>query len=367
MKVLHICQRDDPATGGAARVAVELVKRLPNHGIEAQCLFLYGGPGELSEEIRDRTSWLGLSSSKDVLFKGGRLLTFIKKVKPEIVHHHDGVTWSHIMTGILYRGIRFGHAHNDGPQTGASARIHFANWIHRHTYQHLMAVSSSTANAWVKRGFTRKKIELLANGVDVSKFHPASELEQERARKKLGVPNEAKVLLSVGRLHMGMKGTDDFVRVISELDDDYYGLIAGVGSDEGKLRQLAVELGVADRVGFCGLVNPVVPCYHAADMLLVTSHFEPFGLMVVEAMACGLPVAAFDTVGGVMEILKKSGALMSSQRDPSRMASLIKTALESDEDDPTMQTNLERVKSDYSWDAAAKKLASLYLNNAKNI
>ncbi|MFT6792624.1 MAG: glycosyltransferase involved in cell wall biosynthesis [Rubritalea sp.] len=365
MKVLHICQRDDPAMGGAARVAVELVKRLNAHGIDARCLFLYGGPGGLSTEIREQSSWLGLMSSKDVLLKGGRLLAFLKETQPDIIHHHDGVTWSHLMTRLGYHGIRYGHAHNDGPQKGAPARMRFANWVHRQTYQHLIAVSSVTAEAWTNRGFSENRVELLPNGVDTAKFYPGSKIEQSSARKKLDIPSEAKVLLSVGRLHLGMKGTDDFLRVISELDGDYYGVIAGVGPDEDLLRKLAASLGVADRVRFCGLVDPVLPCYHATDLLMVTSHFEPFGLMVVEAMACGLPIAAFATTGGVMAILQKSGALISPQRDPAHLASLIKTAFESDEDEQKSLANLDLVKNDYSWDAAASALAASYFSRMK--
>tara|TARA_B110000908_G_C10211083_1_gene430266 strand:+ start:181 stop:1245 length:1065 start_codon:yes stop_codon:yes gene_type:complete len=353
--------------GGAARVAVELVKRLNAHGIDARCLFLYGGPGGLSTEIREQSSWLGLMSSKDVLLKGGRLLAFIKETQPDIIHHHDGVTWSHLMTRLGYHGVRYGHAHNDGPQTNAPARIRFANWVHRHTYQHLLAVSSSTAHAWENRGFAEARIEVLPNGVDSAKFYPAAVAEKSTARERWGIPSEAMVLLSVGRLHVGMKGTDDFLRVLAELSDDYYGLIAGAGPDEEMLRALAVDLGVAERVSFCGVVSPVLPCYHAADMLLVTSHFEPFGLMLVEAMACGLAIAAFATTGGVMEVLQKSAAVISLQRDPAHLADLIKAEFKSGDGDLKKRANLDLVKKDYSWDAATSALADSYARSLKDV
>jgi len=361
LRVLHLCQRDDPAAGGAARVAVELVKRLTAQGIEAECLFLYGGPGELSEDIRDRTTWLGLSSSKDVFLHGWRLFSFIGKTKPDIIHHHDGVTWSHLLTLLGYHGIRYGHAHNDGPQNGANARIRFANWVHRKTYDYLIAVSEATGEAWRTRGVNDKQIKLIPNGVDPSKFYPGTNEDKLDVRRKWNIPDKAKVILSVGRLSIGMKGTDDFLRVLFHLDESYYALIAGVGADEELLRTLAEDLGVSERVRFCGLINPVFPCYQAADMLVVTSHFEPFGLMVVEAMACGIPVAAFATVGGVMAVLHDAQALVSVKRDPEALANLIQTDLNQPEKRAaSLRTVCNVVKEKYSWDSAAKKLAVLY-------
>ncbi|MCX6879279.1 MAG: glycosyltransferase family 4 protein [Verrucomicrobia bacterium] len=361
MRVIHICQRDDSATGGAARVAVELVRRLPRYGIDSKCLFVYGGQGDLSRDISDRALWLGLESAKDALTQGHRLLELLRNQDADAVHHHDGLSWTHVLTRLGFKGMRYGHAHLDGPQVGAPFRHQFAHWVHCKTYDRLIAVSETTRQAWIGAGFPEKNTTCIPNGVDTSKFYPPSDQDRIEARRELGLPENSRVLLSVGRLHVGMKGTDDFLRVFSHLTPDWWAVIAGTGSDESLLRSLANDLGVAGRVRFCGLVSPPLPCYHAADMLAVTSHYEPFGLMVVEAMACGLPIAAFSTTGGVMELLSRSSAIVCPQRVPGALAKLIQAIdFHSPEVLGTSLAARELAKMEYSWDAASATLAAYY-------
>jgi len=323
MRVLHICQRDDPATGGAARVAVELVRRLPDCGVDAQCVFVYGGRGALSAGIEGQTHWLGVKSSRQVAIGILRLVRLIKRLKPDVIHHHDGLTWTHFVTYTQQRAVVIGHAHLDGPQEGASMKRRLSHLVHAKTYKRLVAVSEFTRQAWISTGYPESRTVVLPNGVDGQCFYIADSAQRTKAKLLLGIPANVKVALSVGRLHMGMKGTDDFIRVVQALGSDWHGVIAGVGPDEVALKDLCQELGINERVHFVGLLDPVLVGYHASDLLIVTSHYEPFGLMAVEALACGLPVIGFATKGGVMDILKFAQASVIENRDVGLMAKTI--------------------------------------------
>ncbi|MDC1198089.1 glycosyltransferase family 4 protein [Algibacter sp.] len=323
MRVLHICQRDDPATGGAARVAVELVRRLPDCGVDAQCVFVYGGRGALSAGIEGQTHWLGVNSSRQAAIGILRLVQLIKRLKPDIIHHHDGLIWTHLVTYFQQRAVVIGHGHLDGPQPGASMKKRLSHVVHLKTYKHLVAVSEFTRRAWIATGYSESITTVLPNGVDTKKFYLTDSAQRTEAKLLLGIPAGVKVALSVGRLHVGMKGTDDFIRVVKLLGDGWHGVIAGVGPDELALKGLCQELGIDDRVHFVGLLDPVLVGYHASDSLIVTSHYEPFGLMAVEALACGLPIIGFATRGGVMDILKFAQATVIENRDVNLMAKAI--------------------------------------------
>lgn len=352
LRVAMICQRDDVASGGAARVAAELTKRLAASGIEAICIFAYGKPGGISRDIRANSRWLGIGSERGSLLGFFRLRRAIRDFRPDVIYHHDGLTWTHFVSWTFPRTLVIGHAHLDGPQASASGRRRLAHWVHVRTYRHLVAVSEFTRKRWIELGFSGGDSVVLSNGVDGSVFRPATPTERSEARVRFEVPPEANVVVSVGRLHSGMKGTDDFLRVLSRLGPAWHGLVAGDGPDREVLEQLATELGLSDRVHFVGLVDPISPVYHAADVLAITSRYEPFGLIAVEALASGLPVVGFECRGGVVEILAGAGQPVIGGRDLDAMAKAIENAR--GKELAERAALLER----YNWDSTARKLAA---------
>ncbi|KEO54703.1 hypothetical protein TP2_17360 [Thioclava pacifica DSM 10166] len=346
-----ICQRDDPATGGAARVAVELVGRLAmSPDIEVVCLFAYGGPGALSTDVRAHARWLNIGSNRHALLGMFRLRREIRRFDPDVIYHHDGLTWTHIVSWTFPRTLVIGHAHLDGPQPGASLRRRLAHWVHAKTYRRLVAVSDFTRARWQELGFPAENAVVLRNGVDGASFRPPSPAERATARSGLGLPADAKVVTSVGRLHCGMKGTDDFLRVFAKLGPHWNGLVAGTGPDRDRLERLAFDLGIRDRVYFAGLVDPVLSAYHAADVLAITSHYEPFGLIAVEALASGVPVVGLECQGGVVEILKDTEQMMVAGRDLDAMAQAIEAA------EGNRPAGRDALLAKFDWQSAADRL-----------
>jgi D-inositol-3-phosphate glycosyltransferase len=151
-------------------------------------------------------------------------------------------------------------------------------------------------------GTDAAKVTVIPLGVDMDRFRPAVKAD---ARARLGLGQDERIVLFVGRLEP-LKGVDILIGAASLLDSDVDCSVLIVGGDETSLEQvtqlrgLASTLGVGERVAFVGAVDhDLLPLYYnAADVCVVPSHYESFGLVAIEAMASGLPVVA-SRVGGL--------------------------------------------------------------------
>lgn len=184
----------------------------------------------------------------------------------------------------------------------------------------LIAVSQALKDRMVELGMEAGKIRVLRNGVDLERFAPsATARDFDPARPRL---------LAVGRL-IPLKGHDRMLRALAELPGAEL-RIAGEGPLRRSLEALARELGVADRVDFAGSVpHAEMPeLYRAADVLLHASEREGCPNVLLEAMACGTPVAA-SAVGGVPELVGVPAAgVLFRERTPEAIARAIRSLLE---------------------------------------
>jgi D-inositol-3-phosphate glycosyltransferase len=167
------------------------------------------------------------------------------------------------------------------------------------------------------------KVSVVPPGVDLDTFTPG---DRQGARAALGLPLEGDVLLFVGRIQP-LKAPDMLLRVAAELlrrepSRRERLTVAVVGGPSGsgltrphELEDLAASLGISDVVRFVRPVErPVLAqWYRAADVVLVPSHSESFGLVAIEAQACGTPVVAAD-VGGLPTAVGDAGVLVDGHR-----------------------------------------------------
>ncbi|WP_246070025.1 D-inositol-3-phosphate glycosyltransferase [Humibacillus xanthopallidus] len=167
------------------------------------------------------------------------------------------------------------------------------------------------------------KVSVVPPGVDLDTFTPG---DRGAARAALGLPVEGDVLLFVGRIQP-LKAPDMLLRVAAELlqrdparRDRLTVAVVGGPSGSGltrphELEELAASLGISDVVRFVRPVERAVLAqwYRAADLVLVPSHSESFGLVAIEAQACGTPVVAAD-VGGLPTAVGDAGVLVDGHR-----------------------------------------------------
>lgn len=151
--------------------------------------------------------------------------------------------------------------------------------------------------AWpIRRAVGDAIVRVIPNGIDTTRFRPDAEI-RIRMRSSLGLGDDLKVIVSVGRLHR-QKGLGHSLRAVSVLahkNDDIRLLVIGDGPDASELKATAARLGISNRVIFIGAVpRELIPSYlNAADvMLFTTTHAEGEPLNALEALAVGLPVVA---------------------------------------------------------------------------
>jgi len=209
------------------------------------------------------------------------------------------------------------------------------------------------------------KIEIIAPGVEHAFFAPG---ERAGARNALDLPQDAPVLLFVGRIQP-LKGPDVAVRALAAMHrpDALLLIVGGASGQEGgsemaHVTNLVAELGLKDQVRF---IEPqphhiLSTYYRAADAVIVPSRSESFGLVALEASACGIPVVA-SAVGGLLTLVDHGdNGFLVEDRDPQLFAAYLNEIL----GDPQLAASMGRRGADrarqYTWGFAAARLRRVY-------
>jgi glycosyltransferase involved in cell wall biosynthesis len=159
-------------------------------------------------------------------------------------------------------------------------------------------------------GWPAERIETLYNRIDIEVVQ-AEQVSRETAREFLGLPQDAWVVGNVGRLHPDKDQATlirGFAQAQPQLPTGSLLVIMGSGRLEAQLKALAAELGVTEAVRFLGQVPNGRRYFKAFDVFALTSDHEPFGMVLLEAMAAGVPVLASDC-GGAPEVVGRADAL----------------------------------------------------------
>lgn len=159
-------------------------------------------------------------------------------------------------------------------------------------------------------GWPQQRIQTLYNRIDLDAVQ-SEQLSPSAARQALGLPSQAWVIGNVGRLHPD-KDQETLIRAFADalptLPVNSLLVIVGEGRLEAGLKTLVGELGIGEQVRFLGQVPQARRYFKAFDMFALSSDHEPFGMVLLEAMAAGLPVVCSDCGGG-REVVGEKGQL----------------------------------------------------------
>ncbi len=210
-------------------------------------------------------------------------------------------------------------------------------------------------------GAQRDQVEVIPCGVDLSLFRPG---DQAAARAKLGLQGD--VVLFVGRMDP-IKGLDILIRAVALLShrpDLTLVVVGGSGTEEEMTRNqdLVARLGLADRVQFRGSVaqEELPTYYNAATVCVVPSHYESFGLVAIEALACGTPVVG-SMVGGLPTIVHddENGFLV-PWRQPDAFAERIEAILANPSRRAALAAHARASVRRFGWGAVAERVIGVY-------
>lgn len=210
----------------------------------------------------------------------------------------------------------------------------------------------------------REKCRVIPIGIETERFEPteAIDAEVEKTRKRYGKP----IILFVGRL-IYYKGLEYLIRAVGRLrDQEAVLLVIGEGPLEQQMRALAKELHVADRIAFVGRASDgeLVAYYHACDLFVLPSvaNTEAFGIVQLEAMACGKPVISTDLPTGVPFINQhnKTGIIV-----PPMNAGALAAAIDKLLEDHALaarfgEAGRQRVHEEFTREKMLSRVISLY-------
>jgi glycosyltransferase involved in cell wall biosynthesis len=304
MRIVHVLPKG--VIGGAEKLALNIAKQQLLKGNIVSIWLLFDGGPILQEAEKEgiNTKALNLKSS----FNIHGFLKFSKEIKafaPDIVHVHLA------SIAILYLKVmkcKFGivlHQHDLGLRNaGIIKKILFT--ICKDVPDQYIGVSQYVVNLIEEDyAIAKNKINLVYNGIDLSCFKTAMPSRSDYLRQELDLDDNIRIVGGVGRMVV-QKGFDYFLkcaRIIKDSYPDTYFVLVGDGPERNNIERLAKELGLNSCSSFLGMRNDVPDLISGFDIFLMTSRVETFGIVVIEALASGVPVVSFE-VGGIPEILE---------------------------------------------------------------
>lgn len=326
--VFHICQRDHPSEGGAYRVAQALVAEQLKRGLDSRLLFLYGQKGP-SAESGITCHYLGAEQGKVGVHTMLGLSQFIKETKPSIIHCHDGLLWPRIALWGS-RNISIHHCHLDAAR-GNDMKYRLNRWMTIQANARFIAISAQVKESWSSAGVQDELIDLIPNGVDCDRFRPAEQGQARSLARQLfpNMPSDNRLLLWLGRVEAPTKGADRLKRLIPKLPPGISLAIVGDGpARQSLIREFSTQLQMGTLL-MPGAVDDPLPWYQAADAFLFTSHYEAYGLVLLEAASCRLPIISYPVGrGGAIRLLDELMANKLTDDDMELAASSIKFILD---------------------------------------
>ncbi len=288
----------------------------------------------------------------------------------DVVHGHDwlvAVAGDHLARRFRCPLVVTIHATEYGRHQG---------WVEKHPQSHIHGIERWMANradrvitcshymrAHVSDiyGIEEEQVAVIPNGIDPLDLQPVDDLPTLRAR--FAAPDERLVLL-VGRLvyEKGFQLALEALPGLIERLGDVRFLVAGSGTHEAELKAQAAELGLMEHGTFLGWIGDDLlhSLYRIADLCVVPSIYEPFGLVALEAMASGCPCIVADT-GGLREVVPNDDVgLRFRSRDPASLAEMVERVLT----DPMLRDRLVAEASEhvlsFDWGDVARQTAALY-------
>ncbi len=178
----------------------------------------------------------------------------------------------------------------------------------------VIAVSDKVAEDLREIGVPQDAIRVISNGVDVEEFSPGNSASRETWNLPTGVP----LAMFAGDIRLPRKNLDTVLQALVQVPDLH---LAVVGVTDGSpYPQLSASLGLSDRVHFLGFRRDVPSIMKVVDLFVFPSRYEPFGLVVTEAMATGLPVITASCTGSAPLVSKEAGIVLSDPNDHNALA-----------------------------------------------
>ncbi len=359
MKIIYIltCL----GVGGAQLEVLSLADRLATAGHSIQFIAMTDTPAQTDCETEHPILQLHMTKSPLGLLRALRISRrFLLENPPDIVHSH--MYHANVFARLLRLFVPIRRlictAHNTF-EGGKFATLAY-RWTDR--FADLTTnVSREATDRYLQIGAAPAgKIMTVYNGIDTGRFRPNSAARQ-RIRWELGIEQSQFMWLAVGRLAIA-KDYPNLLHAFQQLlahQKNAALYIAGAG-DQGHLRALAHQLGIAHVAHFLGVRQDIPQLMNAADGFVLSSAWEGFGLVVAEAMATEKPTVATDC-GGVSEVVSEYGELVPRQNASALAAGMLRIAESSEGRRQELGVRARaHIEREFGLDRIVQKWMSLY-------
>lgn len=309
MKILYVIT--GLGQGGAERVVCDLADRMYESGYEVKIVYLIGDIFTRPIHTEIELIKVGLNGVAALPLAYFRLSKIIKNYNPDVVHSH--MVHANIfarlvrITTSIKKLICTAHSNDEG------GRLRMLAYRFTHNLADLTTnVSNKAVQAFIeKKAVPGSDIITTYNGIDLSKFFYKSKA-RSKIFNELNLNADSYLILTVGRLNES-KDYPNLLHAFKTLKNKSTGdiklIIAGDGELRSEIEKIIDELGLKQDIHLLGRRNDISDLMSAADLFVLSSKYEGFGLVVAEAMACKTLVVATDC-GGVAEVLNNDQFLV---------------------------------------------------------
>lgn len=235
-----------------------------------------------------------------------------------------------------------------------------------------IAVSEYIKNRLIERGFDENLVNVVSNGVDTELFCPASSVQKEEFRQNLGIPRDAKIVLFAGR-KQEIKGFEVFLEVGKKLLDTHENVfVIAVGPEPvdavrektyPKRQEIRAKLKATNRFFDLPAVAhaALADFFRMCDIAVFPSKSEPQGMVMIEAMSCGVAVVSSRT-GGIVESIDNNvnGFLADNPQDAAEFFGLVEGLLSSANYESICQNARQKILDKFAWERVSSDLKMVY-------
>ena len=312
MRILQVITSLD--MGGAEMLVVNLIPRLQDLGHTVDLCVFDGTETPLTKRLKSESSDTKIYALGSGVYNPLYILKLVKIMKNyDIVHTHNSSPQLFVAIASLFNSPKLVSTEHNTSNRKRNWKWYrpIESWMYSR-YNHVICISKIAeeklreymGGEWlVKSSNKYKSITTINNGIDVNTIS-----EAEPCKELLDLKESRKSILMVAGFRK-QKNQDTIIRALTLLDKEKYEVwFAGIGERMEEVKQLALSLDVSDRVRFLGLRTDIPNVLRAADVIVMSSHWEGLSLSNVEGMSAHKPFIASD-VNGLKEVTKGYGIL----------------------------------------------------------
>ena len=219
--------------------------------------------------------------------------------------------------------------------------------------RHVVAISEQVKRQLISIGVAEEKISVIYNGVDTEEFAPGPS-----TREELGLPEQRFLALFAGDMTTPRKNLETVLEALRAAPDVHLVVVGAL--QKNPYPQRVAAMGLADRVTFLGFRRDLPAIMRSVDAFVYPSRYEPLGLVVLEALASGLPVVTVRATGASELLGPESGFVIEDSLDSAGLAAAMTLLAR----DPALRAEMARgarlVAERHTWDAMAQRYYELY-------